>query len=109
MKVIFRFLKKISNDDSTLVKKELAFLLKDFCTSLEDDFIVELITNVMEGKNEFAKIPIFDVIVALQDHKSLSKLQEFIYTLISNLSTDECWRVRYIVADKIHEVIFILT
>jgi len=83
----------------------LGYLLKDFITSLDEDFVNEILTNLIKEKNEFSRIPIFDSIVALQSHKSLSKLQDFICTVITNLSSDECWRVRYTVAEKIHEIL----
>ena len=88
-----------------MVKKELAVLLKDFCSNLEEDILVEVLSNLLKEKNEFSRIPIFDVIVALQNNKSLPKLQDFIANAITNLSSDEGWRVRYTVADRFHEVI----
>lgn len=98
-------LKKFSNDPYPLVKKELAYYLKDFCTFLEEDFFVEIVSNILKEKSEFAKIPIFDCIVAMGGHKNISKIQDFVEKVLNILSNDECWRVRYTIAEKMHEVL----
>jgi hypothetical protein len=103
--IIVRLLKKFSYDNSIVVKKELGLLLKDFCNNLDDDIYIEIVSNLIKEKNEFSRIPIFDCIVALSSHKSLSKLQDFIFSVVTNLSNDECWRVRYTIAERLHEVI----
>jgi hypothetical protein len=96
-------LKRFSNDNTTVIKKELALLLKDFITSLDEDLLSEILNNLMKEKNEFSRIPIFDCVVALQN-KTLNKSQDFLINIIDVLSKDECWRVRYTVAEKLHEV-----
>lgn len=98
-------LKKYSADASPLIKKELGILLKDFSLCLDDDLIVDIISNILKEKSEFSKIPLFEAIVSLGNHKNISKLQDFIANSISALAGDECWRVRYSVAEKLHEVL----
>jgi len=68
--------------------------------------LTDIITNLIKEKNEFSRIPIFDVIVSLQNHKNVAKMNDFLFTAISNLSNDDCWRVRYTVSEKLHEVLF---
>ncbi len=98
-------MKKFSNDHATIVKKELITLLKDFCISLEEDLLMEIMSNIIKEKNEFSRIPIFECIITLKEHKGLPKMQEFILNIINNLSNDDCWRVRYTVAERLHEVL----
>jgi hypothetical protein len=81
-------------------------LLKDISTNIEEDLFVEIVSNILKEKNEFSRLPIMDCLVSLYNHKSVAKLQDFVLNTINNLSNDEGWRVRYTVAEKIHEVIF---
>lgn len=46
-----------------------------------------------------------DTLVSLKTHSNLSRLNEFITTTMNSLCSDESWRVRLTVADKIPEII----
>lgn len=88
-----------------MVKKDLASTLKDLTLLIDDELFVYLVTNLQKDSNDSVRIPIMDALVALKSHPQVQKYTDFIIGSLVKLSTDESWRVRLTVADKIHEIL----
>jgi serine/threonine-protein phosphatase 2A regulatory subunit A len=98
------YLIKFSNEESPMLKKELANSLKNISIYIDDELFKNLITSFIQDTNDTVRIPIMENIVSLKSHSNLSSLQGFIINTITQLSNDESWRVRLTVGDKIHEI-----
>jgi serine/threonine-protein phosphatase 2A regulatory subunit A len=72
---------------------------------LEIDHICNLLQNLQKDTNDSIRIYIMDGIISLKLNSDVERSYTFISSAISALSKDESWRVRYSVADKIHELL----
>ena len=72
---------------------------------IDDETFYKLIDTLIKDSNDTVRVPIMDSIVSLKSHPNLNKMQDYIITVINKLSTDESWRVRLTVADKLHEIL----
>ncbi len=101
-------MKKFATEDTPLVKRELATCLKDLSLFIDEEIYLGIIETLIKDTNDTVRLPLMDAVVALKTHSALSKtqMQKFIENTITKLSTDESWRVRLTVADKIHEILY---
>jgi serine/threonine-protein phosphatase 2A regulatory subunit A len=98
---------KFSKEESPLIKKEIASVLKEFVLFLEKEIFCSIFITFLKDTNDTIKIHLIDVIISLRYHKQFDSFQEFIADSILSLSIDESWRVRFTIADKINEVLAI--
>ena len=59
---------------------------------------------MLKEPNESIKISLIDTLLSLKNNKLLPKYQDLLSICLGALSKDESWRVRYALADKLHEV-----
>ena len=85
------------------MKRELASSLKDLSILIEEEVLKNLINILIRDSNDTVRLPIMDALVALKNHSNAAKLQDYIVNIMNKLHTDESWRVRLTVADKLHE------
>lgn len=96
---------KFSKEDSPVLKKEIASVLKDLAVYLEKEIFCSIFITFLKDSNDSIKIHLIDSIISLKFHKQIDTFQDFISDSIMSLSIDESWRVRFSVADKIQELL----
>jgi serine/threonine-protein phosphatase 2A regulatory subunit A len=70
---------------------------------IEIEHAQSLITILIRDSNDSVRIPLMDALVCLIDKPNSTKTHDFIMNSLNKLYTDESWRVRLTVGDKIHE------
>jgi serine/threonine-protein phosphatase 2A regulatory subunit A len=96
---------KFSKEDSPVLKKEIASVLKDLAVYLEKEIFCSIFITFLKDSNDSIKIHLIDSTISLKFHKQIDTFQDFISDSIMSLSIDESWRVRFSVADKIQELL----
>ncbi len=83
----------------------MAVSLKDLSNVIDDDLFVDLLTTLLTDQNDTVRIHLFDALVSLKSHNKLENFSDFISNVLQKLSSDESWRVRLTVADKLHQML----
>jgi len=81
--------------------------LKELTVYLDKEIFCSIFISFLKDSNDSIKIPLIDAIISLKFHRQIETFPEFIIDSILSLSTDESWRVRFTIADKLHEVLAI--
>jgi serine/threonine-protein phosphatase 2A regulatory subunit A len=97
-------LTKFTNDENPAVKKDLSIILKELVSFISLDTYMDIINSFIIETNDIVRIPLMDNIIAM---KSIIKNVEVLPNIINKLASDESWRVRLTVADKLHELLTI--
>lgn len=95
---------KLCVNDNVYVKREASLNIKDLAGVIDDDTYIKILTVFIKDPNDNIRINIVDSLTVLKNLKNSSKFQDFIITCFNTLVNDESWRIRYTVADKLHEV-----
>jgi serine/threonine-protein phosphatase 2A regulatory subunit A len=96
---------KFSKEESPVIKKEIASILKELGIYLDKEIFCSIFIEFLKDVNDSIKMHLIDSIISLKYHKQIDTFQEFIADSILSLSIDDSWRVRFSVADKIHELL----
>lgn len=94
-----------ANEESPNIKKELAIVLKELAGVIDEELFTKLVTIFSKDQNEYVRIPLMEAVVALKVSPNLVRLSDFICAIFLKLGSDESWRVRLTVADKICELL----
>jgi serine/threonine-protein phosphatase 2A regulatory subunit A len=79
--------------------------MKDLCNVIDDDLFGELLSILIKDSNDSVRIHIIESIIALKNHQKLENFSDFISNVVSKLGSDESWRVRLTLCDKIHDIL----
>ena len=77
----------------------------DLVNVIDEELYLKLLNQLLKETNDNIRGTIIEGLIALKLSKQLSKHYEFIFNILQTLSSDENWRIKYILADKINEVI----
>ena len=105
----YPLLTEFTHSQYQMIKIELSLSLKLFASSLTLQQIDGFISSFLEEKNDQIRIYIMDALVSIKNNttnqSSLSAYNDLFYKVITKLSSDESWRVRLTVADKISDLL----
>lgn len=94
-----------ASDESPMVRKELSSSLPSICLYLEKDTLIKILSIFLNDLNDGIKIQIMDTLLVLEKYPSVNELFDCINDTIIKLHSDESWRVRLTVADKINHIL----
>lgn len=99
------FMKQFSIEGNEFTKKSLSLAMKDLSFFINEDAFMNIVSTLLESKNESVRIPIMNCIANLKYHQNLNLLQNYIQQVITTIGSDESWRVRYTLAININEIL----
>jgi serine/threonine-protein phosphatase 2A regulatory subunit A len=103
--ILKAYINSLAKTEYPMLKKEVASSLKDLAGLLDAETICGIILLFQKDSNDTIRIPIMDVLVALKFNSEFQLVQDFVAKVIPELASDESWRVRLTVADKISDLL----
>merc|ERR1711957_120881 len=61
--------------------------------------------GLIKDTNDSVRIHIIESIIALKNHPKIENFSDFISNVVTKLGSDESWRVRLTLCDKIHDIL----
>ena len=106
----YPLLSDFSHSQYQMIKIELSLSLKLFASSLTLQQVDAFVSSFLEEKNDQIRIYIMDALVSMKNNTTnQSAYNDLFYKVITKLSSDESWRVRLTVADKISDLLSMST
>lgn len=106
----YPLLSEFSHSQYQMIKIEMSLSLKLFASSLTLQQVDLFVSSFLEEKNDQIRIYIMDALVSMKNNTTnQSAYNDLFYKVITKLSSDESWRVRLTVADKISDLLSMST
>lgn len=71
---------------------------------IDDELYIKLVNQLIKETNESIRGTAIECLINLKTSKNCTKHYDFLFNCLSTLSTDDNWRIKYIIGDKLNEV-----
>lgn len=92
---------KYMANSCAMVRSELALVFKDIAPYISYENYQMFINAFIVDDNDAIRIQIMESIVSLQSIKNLNSYMPYLNQILKKLSTDDSWRVRLTIVDKL--------
>jgi serine/threonine-protein phosphatase 2A regulatory subunit A len=80
-------------------------VLNELCGYIEDHYYKDFICSCLVEPNDFIRIHIINSLIVVKNHPKPENFADFIENIVVKLGSDESWRVRFSLCEKIDELL----